>query len=87
MNIADLTLELIANTAYREIVERLYYQTARFLMQSLDTIDLSDEIAVFHQEVKDLILALEANNLDAFGSMRRNHVSQSFLRMSLAKKA
>ena len=86
MTTADMTLELIANTAYRDIIERLYYQTSRFLMQAIRAVGLTDEIEIFHREIKDMLLALEAGDLEAFGKMRKSHVSQSYIRMSLSQK-
>lgn len=86
MTTADMTLELIANTAYRDVIERLYYQTSRFMMQSIDGAGLAEEIDVFHREVKDMLLALKAGDLDAFGKMRQSHVSQSYIRMSLSQQ-
>jgi len=87
MNVSDLILELVENTEYRDVIERLYYQTARFFMLSVTRERLPEEIAVFRRELQDMLLALRAGDLAAFGSLRRTHVLQSFLRMSLSNTA
>lgn len=84
MKVSDTILELVANSAYREILERLYYQTSRFFMLSISAERLADEVDAFHREVQDMLMALRAGDLAAFGSLRRSHVLQSYLRMSLA---
>ncbi len=84
MQVSDLILDLVENTEYRNTIERLYYQTSRFFMLSIVDERLPEEIDVFHREVQDMLLALRAGDLAAFGSLRRTHVLQSYLRMSLA---
>jgi len=87
MRVSDLILELVANSAYRDTIERLYYQTSRFFMLSVTPQRLPEEIEAFHREVQDMLLALRAGDLAAFGSVRRTHVLQSYLRMSVAETA
>lgn len=84
MKVSDLILDLVANPAYRDIIERLYYQTSRFFMLSITDDRLAEEIEAFHREVQDMLMALRVGDLAAFGSFRRSHVQQSYLRMSLA---
>lgn len=84
MKVSDLILDLVANPAYRDIIEQLYYQTSRFFMLSITDDRLAEEIEAFHREVQDMLMALRVGDLPAFGSFRRSHVQQSYLRMSLA---
>ena len=65
MRLSDLILDLVANSAYRDTIERLYYQTSRFFMLSVTEERLPDEIDALHREVQDMLLALRAGDLAA----------------------
>lgn len=68
---------LIGNRPLREISERLYLQTFRIWLQITPLINLADEIDVFRREMIDVLRALEANDLDAVGYIRRAYLSMS----------
>jgi DNA-binding GntR family transcriptional regulator len=68
---------LIGNQPLREISERLYLQTFRIWLQINPLINLADEIAVFRREMIDVLRALEVNDLDAVGYIRRAYLSMS----------
>lgn len=84
MIFVDITLDLIQNYAYRKILERLYYQTAAFFMQTIHAVNLREENDIFHREVKDVLSALKVGDLEILGHIRKNHVSLSYYRMSMA---
>jgi DNA-binding GntR family transcriptional regulator len=69
------------NGPLREISERLYFQTSRVVLQLLPVLNLAEEIVAFRQEMTDVLSAMEVNDLDAIGHIRRAHVSMSFSRM------
>jgi DNA-binding GntR family transcriptional regulator len=69
------------NLPLREISERLYVQTSRVVLRLLPVLNLAEEIAAFRQEILDVLAAMEVNDLEAMGHIRRAHVSMSFSRM------
>jgi DNA-binding GntR family transcriptional regulator len=86
MIFVDMTLDLIQNSAYRYILERLYYQSSGFFMLSIHAINLREEFDIFHREIKDVLSALKQGDLNVLGHIRKNHVSLSYYRMSIAQK-
>ncbi len=83
MDFIQAQSRLSANQPLMEITQHLYFQTARIWVHSLFTsaLDLSEELAVFAQEVADVVSALEAGDLDAAASIHRTHISLSYRRM------
>lgn len=78
-----LLLTLTKNQPLRKISERLYFRTARIWLEKItaSAIDLEKEAEVYCRETEDIVTALEQNNLDAVGHMRRAHISMSLARM------
>ncbi|WP_380058584.1 GntR family transcriptional regulator [Falsihalocynthiibacter sp. SS001] len=76
-------LDLTSNGPLRNICTRLYFWTARIWLEQVTSseIDLSQEIDIYANEVRDILAALEAGDLDAVGHLRRSHISLSFARM------
>ena len=72
---------MIGNVPLREISERLYYQTTRIWLKSVPHLNLRDEIVVFRREVADILAAMEVEDLEAVGFIRRSHISMSVKRM------
>ena len=73
--------EMIGNQPLREITERLYYLTTRIWLKSMPHLNLPDEITVFRREVADILAAMEVEDLEAVGHIRRSHISMSVKRM------
>jgi len=78
-----LLLTLTQNLPLRKVSERLYFRTARIWLEKItaSSIDLEKEAEVYCRESADIVTALEQNNLDAVGHMRRAHISMSLARM------
>lgn len=72
---------MTGNLPLRDISERLYYQTTRIWLRSVPQLNLRDEIAVFRREMADILAAMEVDDLEAVGYIRRSHISMSFNRM------
>ncbi len=71
------------NQPLREISERLYFQTSRIVLRLLPILNLGEETAVFRIEMEEVLKAMEINDLEAVGHIRRAHISMSFTRMVL----
>ncbi|HET8729203.1 MAG TPA: GntR family transcriptional regulator [Alphaproteobacteria bacterium] len=74
-------LKVIGNEALRRVSEMLYYQTSRFFVESATSMDLVEEIDIFHQEVSDIVGALERKDMRGVGLVRRTHIAWSVYRM------
>ena len=79
-------LQLTGNAPLREISERLYFRTTRIWLNSVFAagIDLPAEIAIFADEITEVLRALEVGDLAAAALIQRAHVSTSFARMRRA---
>ncbi len=75
-------LSLTANQPLRDMSERLYIRTARIWLKSIPRMDLSDEIAVFRDEMAQTRRALAAGDTQAAALIRRAHISLSYARLS-----
>ena len=71
------------NQPLREISERLYFQTSRIVLRLLPILNLGEEIASFRSEMLEALKAMEINDLEAVGHIRRAHISMSFSRIVL----
>jgi DNA-binding GntR family transcriptional regulator len=71
------------NQPLREISERLYFQTSRIVLRLLPILNLGEEITAFRNEMLEVLKAMEINDLEAVGHIRRAHISMSFTRMVL----
>jgi DNA-binding GntR family transcriptional regulator len=72
---------MTGNQPLRDISERLYFLTHRIWLKSVPRLDLRDELVVFRREVADTLAAMEINDLEAVGHIRRSHISMSVKRM------
>jgi DNA-binding GntR family transcriptional regulator len=72
---------MTGNQPLREISERLYFLTHRIWLKSVPHLNLRDELVVFRREVADIVAAMEVNDLEAVGHIRRSHISMSVKRM------
>lgn len=75
-------LEVIGNRALREVSGRLYFQTSRFVLETMASMDLAEEIEIFRTEITEIISALARGDFRAVGFIRRNHIAWSFDRMT-----
>jgi DNA-binding GntR family transcriptional regulator len=72
---------MTGNQPLREISERLYFLTHRIWLKSVPHLNLRDELVVFRREMADILAAMEINDLEAVGHIRRSHISMSVKRM------
>jgi DNA-binding GntR family transcriptional regulator len=72
---------MTGNAPLREISERLYFQTSRIVLKLLPVLNLAEEFAAFRDEMVEILAAMQINDLESVGHLRRAHISMSFTRM------
>ena len=72
---------LTENEAVRDTSERLYYKTARIWLKSIPRMDLSAEVAIFADEIRDTRAALESGDTMGAALIRQAHISMCFARL------
>ena len=72
---------LTENEALRDTSERLYYKTARIWLKSIPRMDLSAEVAIFADEIRDIRAALESGDTMGAALIRQAHISMCFARL------
>ena len=72
---------MIGNVPLREISERLYFQTSRIVLKLLPVLNLAQEFEAFRDEMVEILAAMQINDLESVGHLRRAHISMSFTRM------
>jgi DNA-binding GntR family transcriptional regulator len=72
---------MTGNAPLREISERLYFQTSRIVLKMLPVLNLVEEFAAFRDEMVEILAAMQINDLESVGHLRRAHISMSFTRM------
>ncbi|MEZ5475957.1 MAG: FCD domain-containing protein [Thiolinea sp.] len=87
MDFFHALMSLSRNAPLRDISERLYYQTTRIWLKSIDHMDLEAEIRIFSQEISSILDALLIGDIEAAGYIRRSHISMSFKRLSMSALA
>lgn len=90
INIAFFTqvMRLVGNEPLREMLELLFYRTARMWPALTSNEVIVDEAILFEDEIGDTIRFLEHGDIDAAGHLRRCHISAAFSRLDsyMAKK-
>jgi DNA-binding GntR family transcriptional regulator len=77
----NFLMSMTDNIALRDIADRLYHQTARIWLISIPDMDLSSEIAIFFEEIRQIRSAIHSGDLQAVALLRRAHISMSFRRL------
>jgi DNA-binding GntR family transcriptional regulator len=72
---------MTGNEPLREISERLYFQTSRIVLKLLPVLNLAEEFEAFRDEMVEILAAMQINDLESVGHLRRAHISMSFTRM------
>lgn len=72
---------MTGNAPLREISERLYFQTSRIVLKLLPVLNLVEEFSAFRQEMVEILAAMQIDDLESVGHLRRAHISMSFNRM------
>jgi DNA-binding GntR family transcriptional regulator len=75
-------IQLIGNRPLREISEQLFHQTARVWLQILPDLDWAEEVNYIYDEIRDVIKALRANNMQTMAQVRRTHMALLLARTS-----
>jgi DNA-binding GntR family transcriptional regulator len=86
MNFSQACFSLIGNQPLRKIVEQLYYQTARIWSQYIPRDKIEGEFDFFILEVREVLAALRIGDMEAFGYIRRAHLSMNVSRLMLYKE-
>ncbi len=74
-------MKLVGNAPLREMLELLFYRTAR-MWTAMTTDDvIIKELDIFHDEIRDTIRAIESGDLESVGYLRRTHISLAFSRL------
>lgn len=81
MEFNNTLISFISNKPFREVSDRLYYQTARVWPQILPDMDWTEEVSFMGTEIKQIIEALEAGDMRRVGQVRRDHISKSLSRI------
>lgn len=68
-------MSLITNQPLRKIYDQLFHQTARVWLQILPELDWEEEVQAVYEEIRDVIKALQANDIRTLASVRRNHLA------------
>ncbi len=78
---AEMT-QLIGNRPLRKITKQLFYQTVRVWLQILPDLDWVEEVNYVYDEIKDVIKALRANNMQSMAQVRYAHMALLLARTS-----
>jgi DNA-binding GntR family transcriptional regulator len=87
MRFSTLCFSLIGNAPLRKITEQLYYLTTRVWSQYIPVDKLEREFDFFILEVREVLAALRVGDMDAFGHIRRAHLSMNVSRLMRYKEA
>jgi DNA-binding GntR family transcriptional regulator len=71
----DEMLRVIGNQALREFSDQLFHQTARVWLQILPDLDWEAEVNIMCDEIRDVIAALQAVEMQTVAQIRREHMS------------
>lgn len=72
--------DLITNQAFREVWDSFYFKGTRVWYELAQTIP-DDAINLLTMEITDLRLAMQENDAEAIGLIKRNYISYSFQRI------
>lgn len=73
---------VIGSRMLRDFIEILYHQTDRFWFGWMSEADMRAEVTHFLHEVEETQRALEINDFEAVGYIRRNHITMMLARMA-----
>ena len=71
---------VIGNSFLRQFQDQLYTQTDRYWYGWMAKADVRREVEYFYYEVEESLRALDVNDFDALGMIRRNHISMMLTR-------
>ena len=71
---------VVGNTFLRQFQDQLYNHTDRYWYGWMAKADVRREVEYFYYEVEESLRALDVNDFDALGMIRRNHISMMLTR-------
>ncbi len=78
----NLVNNAIGNAFLRHFIDVMYHQTDRYWYGWMQTENLRRELDFLFHEVDETLRALEVNDFQAVGHIRRNHISMMLARMA-----
>lgn len=78
----NIVNNVIGSRMLRDFIEILYHQTDRFWFGWMAQADMRAEVTHFLHEVEETQRALEINDFEAVGYIRRNHITMMLARMA-----
>jgi DNA-binding GntR family transcriptional regulator len=78
----NLVNTVIGSPMLKHFIEVLYHQADRYWYGWMEQTDPRREVEFLAHEVNETIRALEANDFEAVGYVRRNHISMMLARMA-----
>lgn len=82
----NLVNTVIGSPMLKQFIEVLYHQADRYWYGWMEQTDPKREIEFLYHEVNETIRALETNDFEAVGYVRRNHISMMLARMATFRK-
>lgn len=79
----NLVNNVIGARMLRDFIEVLYHQTDRFWFGWMSEADMRNEVTHFLHEVEETQRALQINDFEAVGYIRRNHITMMLARMAV----
>jgi DNA-binding GntR family transcriptional regulator len=78
----NIVNNVIGSRMLRDFIEILYHQTDRFWFGWMGEADMRHEVTHLLHEVEETQRALEINDFEAVGYIRRNHITMMLARMA-----
>jgi DNA-binding GntR family transcriptional regulator len=82
----NLVNTVIGSPMLKHFIEVLYHQADRYWYGWMEQTDPRREVEFLHNEVNETVRALEVNDFEAVGYVRRNHISMMLARMADFRK-
>ena len=81
MAMFERLMQLVGNAYLQEILERLFYRTARMWPYLMDDASVLAEAVTFADEIGDTVRLLASGNIDSVGHLRRCHIAMALQRL------
>jgi len=82
----NLVNTIIGSPMLKHFIEVLYHQADRYWYGWMEQTDPRREVEFLYHEVNETVRALETNDFEAVGYVRRNHISMMLARMAEFRK-
>jgi DNA-binding GntR family transcriptional regulator len=83
----NLVNKVIGSPMLKHFIEVLYHQADRYWYGWMEHTDSKREVEFLYNEVQETLRALEINDFEAVGFVRRNHISMMLARMAEFRKS